>query len=160
MKREIEFRGKRKDNNEWIYGDLYQEKKPYTKTNEIKEMMIVEYRPDLCLVSGAPNNNHWWREIIPETIGQYGNIKTDKGRKIYEGDVCFEEVEGDTGDKRIYYVFTFINEWNMFAWLSIDEHKNYKDYGVGYLYQTDWYSGTEPLQYAGNIHDNPELLNK
>jgi hypothetical protein len=145
MERKFEFRGQDKNNN-WVYGDLI-----HYDNNDYRILPQNERNWDI-LESGF--------EVIPETLGQYGNIQTDKGRKIYEGDICFEEVEGDTGDKRIYYVFIFITEWNMFAWLSIDEYKSYKDYGVGYLYQTAWYSGTEPLQYAGNIYDNPVLLNK
>ena len=141
--REIKFRGKRKDNNEWIYGDLYQEKKPYTKTNEIKEVMIVEYRPDLCLVSGAPNYNHWWREIIPETIGQFTGLKDKKGADIYEGDII-----KDNND-------IIIVLWNdKYAGFTL-HCENWAC--LAFFYE---YLDVKNVEVIGNIHDNPELLNK
>lgn len=148
--REIKFRGQDKDNN-WVYGDLI-----HGVGHKEGILYILPLQRNLANISNCDVLDGVC--IKKETLGQYGNIQTDKGRKIYEGDICFEEVEGDTGDKRIYYVFIFINEWNMFAWLNVDEYNGYKDYGVGYLSQNDWYSGTEQLHYAGNIYDNPELL--
>lgn len=151
MSREIEFRGKDKDNN-WVNGDLIHGIN--TKKGNLYILPLehnLAYIPNCHYLDGVQVKN--------ETVGQYGNIQTVKGRKIYEGDICFEEVEGDTGDKGIYYVFTFINEWNMFAWLNIDEYKGYKEDGIEYLSKTDWYSiDNEHLHYAGNIHDNPEFI--
>lgn len=143
--REIEFRGKHIDTGEFHYGCL------------------LEGEDTIFIRDKVRHEKHGYltHPVIPETLGQYGNRKTEKGRKIYEGDVCFQEVETEIGDERIYCVFTFIDEWNMFAWLNIDEYNGYKEDGVEYLSQDDWYSSdTKYLHYAGNIYDNPELLNE
>ena len=142
MKREIEFRGKREDNGEWIYGVLYQEKKPYTKTNEIKEVMIVEYRPDLCLVSGAPDNNHWWRDVIPETVCQFTGLRDKNGIKIYEGDIIEHTISGNISVHEVY----FDNEM--------------LEFGLRYSGELFHCQFNDEFELVGNIHDNPELLTK
>jgi len=72
--RQIKFRGKRKDNGEWVFGYFYKE-------NE--ETFIIEYRPDLTLLSGAPDNNMWWREVDPETVGDFIDPLDKDDKEIY-----------------------------------------------------------------------------
>lgn len=135
--RTIKFRGKRVDNGEWVYGDLYQEKHPYK--NEIKEVMIVEYRPDLRLVSGAPSNNHWWREVDPLTIGQFTGLTDKNGKEIYEGDVYTDKTKRK-------YLIVFRNG----SFLKDNGHSRFE---INESEIRAW--GGEII---GNIHDNPELL--
>lgn len=67
---QILYRGKRKDNNEWIYGYVIQE--PNGRT------FIGTY------MSGGM----WgWVEVEAETVGQYTGQKDLLGKMIFKGDI-------------------------------------------------------------------------
>ena len=135
--RTIKFRGKRIDNGEWVYGSLIGE----------------EY-------IGSVNRSY---EVDPETVGQFTGKIDDKEREVYEHDIYFNEIEHDYGDERIYFVCTWIPEWCRFVWLTIGEYQAYEDNGVRVLEEDETMMNTfgldtEKLHYAGNIHDNKDLL--
>ena len=74
--REIEFRGKRTQNGEWIYGDLL-------RNNE------------QSLIHPIPTEPHEYPEdydenVDPGTIGQFTGLLDKNGTKIFEGDIVRE----------------------------------------------------------------------
>lgn len=135
--REILFRGKRKDNGEWVEGGFFEWlKQPYIVAN---------------ITDSSAKTNY---EVIPETIGQYTGLTDKNGKKIFEGDVVATKYKLGRGG---YYVFEVYYNENLcqFA-LTINSGSYTKNK------QYDWLQLTElkanKIEVIGNIHDNPELL--
>jgi hypothetical protein len=128
--REILFRGKRKDNGEWVYGDYG---RGIDGNTYIKTLWPVDETPD-------DNYEDNWTiyAVIPETVGQYTGLKDKNGVKIFEGDIVHYDENEDPGAVEYLSAGFGIGRWNLGFYISTTSDKD--------------------LEVIGNIHDNPELL--
>lgn len=130
--REILFRGKRKDNGEWVYGNY-----AVTDNNE-KQHFIFQ-------------NKAFEFEVDPETVGQYTGITDDNEKKIFEGDIL-----GVTNDDPDYDYITKV--YLDCDTLCVDVQGQDYDYtSIGFAIEI-WYDECDQVEIIGNIYDNPELL--
>lgn len=126
----IEFRGKRKDNGEWVEGGIY-----YQKLDEVKEEAVY-------IIGGSLNDVGCAYEVIPETVGQYTGLKDKNGKKIFEGDIM---KYGDTIHKVVF------EQKNGTAYFGLVYNK-FETLPFGH------YQDSKLNEVIGNIHSNPELL--
>jgi len=79
-------------------------------------------------------------EVETETVGQFTGLHDKNGREIYEGDIVRHDENGEC--------FVVVYDAPEFC---------YKDNSFGYRFMV--YT-SELITVIGNIHDNPELLEK
>jgi len=123
------YRGKRIDNNEWVYGY-------YVATKDSHYICYEnQYNDDLFL---SPKNI--MIEVVPETIGQFigWKDKDGKGKEMFEGDI-FKDWLGQLS----------IIAWKDFRWAfeTINE--------PSFKYRANFHNIGEVI---GNKYDNIELL--
>lgn len=141
--REVIFRGKRVDNDEWVYGflrcgnyiDVWT---PHTWKDEdgnTGEYATVEtYQVDL------------------KTVGQYTGLTDKSGKKIFEGDII--DYTWDTlcgGKEHRTYVISYDDNAATFVGGSVSDTPRHR-------LPTFIYIGKRG-EVIGNIYDNKELLN-
>ena len=134
--REIKFRG-RKSNGEWIYGDLVHN---------------VGVGASTALIFPYEAHDSWDRYIVlTDTIGQFTGLYDENGEEIYEGDIVERFQPMPHYRNGVYY-----------DGCAIYGVVRYIDAGFYILSDKQAYelSRNFDMWVQGNIHDNPELLNK
>ena len=136
MNREILFRGKRKDNKEWVYGYLVK-----------SEDYIFDYseRIDIPYVIPIDNFNlKDYREyrVIPETVSQYTGLEDKNGNKIFEVDI----VQWSNIKMEIFWG-EHIGIGYGFCWRPYGEEQSYHESMTGFI---------DEYEVIGNIFDEKE----
>lgn len=140
MMSEILFRGKT-DNGNWVEGFYC-------------PCCFGRFPCSPAIISKEGVDNGWWQpeKVIPETVGQYTGLTDSNGKKIYEGDICRFR-EWTNGDMcwigKVYY------EHQQFV---ISGNKN-KECEMSFTLAMSRFI-PENIEIIGNIHDNPELLER
>ena len=141
--REILFKAKRIDNGEWIEGSLinldadsgYCYIVPIFKNASTLPvgLLILLIVDSMALVD-------------PETLCQFTGLTDKNGKKVFENDILKAHLDDDYPED-----ITFEKvEWNNFGWTL--HEPGCIDWG--YIDTSD----SEIYEVAGNIFDNPELL--
>lgn len=126
--REIKFRGKRIDNDKWVYGDLLQ-------GCEVC---------DICEISDCESIDGSRYDIEKNTIGQFTGLYDKNGKEIYEGDIVKIKYQFD---EDIDQIKIGVIEYELNKFVAIDEEA--ESYDINYC---------DEREVIGNIYDNPELL--
>lgn len=136
MNREIKFRGKLIEDNDWYFGDLRQKNgKSY-----------IFPQGELTFIHSA-------YEVDPDTVGQYTGLKDKNGVEIYEGDIIMSSAT--TGEPIYHEVFYNEEEASFYASLNGNRNAPFGVCGIRRLWIQKFNK-----EVVGNIHDNPELFKK
>lgn len=130
MAREILFRGKTRDEKEWIEG-FY---------------AVFSNTPFI----GAPNRygTMLWQSVISKTVGQFTGLNDKNGKKVFEGDILSDE-NGTFSNTGMGYILFYNGMWTSF----------YGQDGIGRDCFDELHTVCNSREVIGNIHDNPEFLN-
>ncbi|MDB45345.1 hypothetical protein D1183_14675 [Listeria monocytogenes] len=124
--REIEFRGKIVGAEGFVYGKLLA---PLASGNAYIAYDVNEVGSFVYISRSE--------KVDPETIDQYTGLKDKNGKKIFEGDICWEE------HNECYGVVKFEEGKFLYVWENIAE---------------DLWEVADSIEIYGNIHENPELM--
>ena len=130
--REILFRGKRVDDNEWMYGSLIIDCKLRDKSKEIPYIRERGMNEATSYYYGGAG-----LEVNPDTLGQFTSVYDKNGNKVFTGDII------DYNGEKIIVHFMCCH---------------YSAYDLkGTYYQLPLITAGGGV-VIGNIYDNPELL--
>ena len=148
--REILFRGKRTDNDEWIT-----DSETYIRDGD----GIWLSDENLNVVT-----------VLPETVGQFTGLTDKNGKKIFEGDIFkFDDevwessytscgTEYDSFAVENYGVIGFDEDMARFDFIKYKFSENSVEADLHENHTIDFSEFVCELEVIGNIHDNPRLL--
>ncbi len=131
--REILFRGRRRDNREWVFGSCYKQTEFYG--DKAEGIMIITSSESLCYDQALE-----YYAVSEETVGQFTGMTDKKCTKIFEDDI----VQAHFSKNHSKQIFRVTFDDGMFLF-----DNNYVKVPKYEIYS---------MKVIGNIHDNPELL--
>lgn len=136
MMREILFRAKRFDTDEWVFGTPFQE---YDKFWQEWEWIIQTKHP-------LTNVPFMHLKVYRETISEFSGLTDKNGNKIFEGDIVLYPWNDQDNPE----IFTIKFKNGQFVASPVKGTEYYWDFMVG--------GYSKEMEVIGNIHDNPELI--
>lgn len=141
--REILFKGKRTNNNEWIYGNLI-----HTKKEDLDYYEIIT-------LDGLQSST-----VKTETVRQFTGLTDKNGKKIFEGDIIKAYFKPQNFKNPPYAIGSVIFENGTFKIVvhvsensieyKVFEKENIAAYSIEHNFLDRYYV----LEVIGNIHDN------
>ena len=142
--REILFRGKRIDNGELVEGAFLNDRDgAFYVCPAVSDISYGD--------SGARRSIGCWYKVDPSTVGQYTGLNDKNGKRIFEGDI----VDGHCHSAWSHR----LQRCDIAYGRDGFEARNHID-GVDSDYYTYRVLFSKDVVIIGNIHDNPELLEK
>lgn len=141
--REILFRGKT-DKGKWVEGFYC-------------PCCFGRFPCSPAIISKEGIDNDGWQpeKVIPETVGQYTGLTDKNDTKIFEGDIISIPFEED----RYPYEENIIHYENAEVYFDTERYGWYVKYADDDLVSL-WEYDDRDIIVIGNIHDNPELLER
>lgn len=148
--REIKFRGKRKDNGEWIYGNLFVPNKLIAGIWICPETTYGNFYPGLEEGDNVKDYEFdgitlgHFHEVIPETVGQFTGLSDKNREEIYDGDIlsnrinCNGRVFFGSGKFKCEMIYKDSEQIVNFELMNVNSVS----------------------EIIGNIYENPDLLTK
>ena len=128
--REILFRGKDVNSNEWRIGYFY-----------------TAVQGCVAIIRDGVDGY----QVKPETVGQYTGLTDKRGKKIFEGDII-KYRHHDINEKAVIRYGAPENRYTMYGWY-LDDNQGNTAFRLSEYFIKDY-----NCQVIGNIYDNPELL--
>lgn len=142
MNREIEFRGKRLDNGEWLYGDLMHDNQGGCYIYPLDGLgLFVE------------------NKVATGTVGQFTGLCDKKDKKIYDGDILFVEFADKSGGYQLVGWNEKTASWGImdaYSYQSIKEGYDFAEFKNHVLLA--FLKDALICEVVGNIHDATQLL--
>lgn len=134
--REILFRGKRLQGNDWVYGYFF--KSDFNKRERESGKATLIFTPDCETFIMVPE---WHNSLMvhADTIGQYTGLKDKNGVKIFEGDIV--DVNNALVSGRFWV------EYGLSGAFIVKDNDDRR-----------YFLGGCNCTVIGNIYDNPELV--
>lgn len=155
--REILFRGKRTNSDEWVEGFYYIKRCKYAGMEKI----LHEYATittGIAETSGAYGERTTTVEytVVPETVGQYTGLTDKHGTKIFEGDIIKQEFRLNGAERAVKSVIEYGIDHPYHRACGVCQR--FSDGSGSAIVTVEMKNGVVFCEVIGNIHDNPELM--